>query len=157
MKETIMKIEMNRKEILELMQELSEEHWMNERLTNALAEINSRANNDFMENTAVLVKPKNSKTKFVDHEYVKESITAFERVVEYAEKSGRIDTGHCAWETYASYCNKTVKEGSRFQLCDEHIREKCSKCGSKAFLSCPIELQFVCGEPLCSFCDHYDE
>lgn len=140
-----MKIEMSRKEILELMQELSEDHWMNERLTNALAEINFRANNNFMENTAVLVKPKVKVEK------------PFPKVKEDKSILHSINHvyGRCSWETYGYYCNKKVPDNHIFELCDEHIDERCSKCGKQAVHGCPVELQFVCGEPLCNDCDHY--
>lgn len=157
------KIDMTRKEIIDLMNFLPEDHWMNERLADALHKIHSDSNNSFMANAAVIVKPKsiadykkNNNTKKPSTTVDKDSAkTDLEKIVQYAEKYYKVDKGHCVWELYGYYCNKKVSADSPIQLCEDHIENVCTKCGKQAIHGCPIELQFVCGEPLCKHCSHY--
>lgn len=147
------KVDLTRNEIVELLKEFPESHWMTPRLVDALVESTNRSNESFLKNSAVLIKPKSKNNDEHMLSNSEKQKTNLDVIADNAEKSNKIDKNHCAWELYGHYCNKKVNDDS-IQLCPEHIVKKCEKCGRQAVHGCPEELQFVCGEPLCEYCHH---
>lgn len=65
----------------------------------------------------------------------------------------------CTWELYGQKCNEesvmsVMYNKKTYHLCESHSKERCTKCHKQAVHGCPMELQFVCGEPLCPDCHH---
>ena len=52
----------------------------------------------------------------------------------------------CIWECYGHKCGKEFV--NKDNLCEQHSSAKCW-CGKQAYHGCNMELQFICGRPLC--------
>lgn len=62
----------------------------------------------------------------------------------------------CAYDMgYGGKCTSTIKDGTPF--CNGHLGKLCTGCGQQATNDCTVELQFVCGYPLCNNCQHTPE
>lgn len=49
-------------------------------------------------------------------------------------------------------CGGDTEHGNAY--CPKHRDEQCASCGAQATHGCNMELQFVCGSPLCDDCTH---
>lgn len=115
-----MSINLTRKEVLDLMSELNDNHWLQNRLLTELNNINQ-------DNTRSV----NSYVSDID--------------ITVSTRSQQNIRG-CHWEFYGNYCNRPTTGDSLF--CEHHSNKRCF-CGDLAGHGCPVELQFVCGSPLC--------
>lgn len=118
-----MTIALTRDKVLTLMRELPTNHWFQTELMEELIQLNNAT-----ETTTV--------TRI--HEPVHEENIIY--------PGGTVDTGECVWETYGFVCRKNTVDGTKF--CTDHAHKKCF-CGAPATHGCNVELQFVCGGPLC--------
>lgn len=118
-KEKIM-LHLNREEILNLMVELPETHWLQNKLWAELTTLQNPApQTPTYTPTPTTVPP----------------------------VTGNIV--NCLWEDYGYRCNAL---GTVNGYCRYHTTKTCAICGKKATHGCPVELQFICGTPLCA--DH---
>lgn len=123
-----MSFNLTRNEVLNLMQVLPAEHWFQTQLLDSLTEVKP------VIKTAPVVAPV-------------PKVATFEREeVHKSERTEANSVGKCVWECYGWVCNLATANG---QLCDKHADKKCF-CGAQATHGCNMELQFVCGGPLCA-------
>jgi hypothetical protein len=161
-----MPIEINRTEVLSLMQELPANHFLQSRLVDELIVLNNQIDSaarvakatthvlevksaasrpgtrEVINGKLAVLKPNLGENQFTD-----------EQLNEMYEAGGIATKKQCKWQTYGYQCRKTSKN----EFCDEHMKEMCAHrdeagvvCGNKADHGCPTELQFVCGAPCCA-------
>lgn len=169
-----MSIELDRTEVLTLMQELPSEHFLQPRLLDELVRMNQMPltprrlsiseQRKGIEETLGIREVVNGQmtVKKMPHGVMAEFLTEAEQgkgeytdkqLDEMYEAGGIAPLKQCKWQTYGYQCaNKSDKE-----FCADHIDEMCAhrdeegvKCGKKADHGCPTELQFVCGAPCCA-------
>jgi hypothetical protein len=171
-----MPIELDRTEVLTLMQELPSEHFLQPRLLDELVRMNqvqtpvtpprrsiTEQRRD-LEKTLGIREVVNGQmvVKKMPHGLMAEFLTDAEhgkgeytdkQLDEMYEAGGIAPLKQCKWQTYGHQCRNESKN----EFCDDHINEICShrdaagvRCGHKADHGCPTELQFVCGAPCCS-------
>lgn len=165
-----MPIELNRDEVIRLIQELPVEHFLQPRLAHELVAIVDQPNTTVRaENHLAPVLSPRSVARSAEDRFGSREVIAGRLVVskpdlgeneftdkqldEMYEAGGVAPKKQCKWQTYGYRCRET----STNEFCDEHLNQKCSHkdsegaaCGNKADHGCPTELQFVCGAPCCS-------
>jgi hypothetical protein len=118
-----MTIMFTRDKVLTLMAELPVNHWLQEDLMKELIQFNTDV----------------------------ELPTVPQRIVEQVQNviypGIEAKEGECAWECYGFVCKKDVVDATHF--CADHVAKNCF-CGRPATHGCNVELQFVCGGPLCN-------
>ena len=127
-----MTINLTQKQILNLMQELPEEHWFQPILLE-----------DLNEKVGVVVKQPEVKPA-----------NTFEFPPPYKYLGGKKPpkgANECQWGTYGCYCGAETEPSKEF--CNYHTKT-CTVCGDEAVKGCPMEYQFVCGAPICAKHEH---
>lgn len=120
----------NRDEVLNLMQELPVNHWLQDRLLQELVQFNTEVNVPVVENAPKV-----------------EAVTRGENETVVLFHNKTVAPGKCGWECYGVLCREDALEDNQF--CNYHYNAVCW-CGNKATHGCDVELQFVCGGPLCN-------
>lgn len=140
-------VKLTRGQLLGLMKELPESHWMQIRLMEALAKHEATVQHkDFVQDEETLsvdeiLNPKKLTaedvplhgfydTNFHNQEYEKDETTTCDFIVSWVGK-----------------CNKSAIVGAK--QCLNHYNVKCSMCDSVATNDCGETFQFVCGAALC--------
>lgn len=116
-----MVINLTRNEVLNLMQELPVNYWFQPVLLQELATQQET--------------PLGGRTR---------PVRAVEPLV--APVIAQEPTGACEWECYGLTCGKNTYDN---RYCADHTDKVCSVCQNPATHGCNVELQFVCGGPLC--------
>lgn len=132
----VMGFTLTRNEVLDLMQELPAEHWLQVKLLAALTDATVK--------TPVAAKPAPAKKAIEKTLPVAEDFE-INNQVHVSTRTPANSAGKCRWECYGWVCNKTAVER---EMCAEHVKKTCY-CGAPATHGCNVELQFVCGGPLC--------
>lgn len=168
-----MPINVNRTEVLSLMQDLPADHFLQSRLVDELIVLNKQTDAKYGVHSKTITAPVLEVKSAVSHLGTPEVINGklvvtgglghsreydgsmgqytTKQLDEIAEVGGM--TRQCKWETYGYQC----AEMSPNEFCIEHDKVKCShldehgtRCFNMANHGCPTELQFVCGAPCCS-------
>lgn len=166
-----MPINVNRTEVLSLMQDLPADHFLQSRLVDELIVLNKQIDSDVRvrKATTPVLEVKSAVSRLGTPEVINGNLVVTaglgmpkeydgsmgqytaKQLDEIAEVGGM--TRQCKWETYGYQC----REMSPNEFCIEHDKVKCSHLGEHGTLcfnmanhGCPTELQFVCGAPICA-------
>jgi hypothetical protein len=157
-------IEMSRTEALALLADLPATHWVNNRVLKALeVHADDMIDPATSEIDAELIRQALAKRAEKDEDPVDRprAATSYDSVNDWKNKQDidlkfmvreRNEVTGCPWEHYGMYCNRPTENGKTY--CPVHDGKKCSQCDRQSTHGCPVELQFVCGEPLCEQHSH---
>lgn len=154
----MMNVRLTRKQVLDLMKELPEKHWLQDRLLNALnteyekvEKNNGEKNRNEVATKKAFTPQFKSETTFdpkpIEAKDVK--IHSLASHDQYKDKDYVKDLNvTCNFKMdWMGTCKKPVLEGT--EQCLAHYKVKCSFCGNTAFETCDFTGQFVCGAPVC--------
>lgn len=169
----MMNVRLTRKQVLDLMKELPENHWFQNRLLNALndeyARIEPPVDNDFftvdeskrndetiIEKTIAEEKPENE-SDADDHKIFEAKDVVLHDLNDkrYIGKDYVKGNTTCNFsQDWLGTCKKRVVLGKK--QCLTHYNVKCRYCNNVAFETCDYTGQFVCGQPVCSGHNQYN-
>lgn len=158
-------LKVTRNQVLNLMKDLPESHWFQNRLMNALAEdmgVNI-TNADDVKKTLNKNGKKNNQQKVTQEREnaahntnrlltkndVKPVNSVYQRELDIEGKKFDVDNNVlCNFEeAWVGECRKATIRGTH--NCPTHYKLQCSRCGDDAVLTCSKTYQLVCGATLC--------